>query len=363
MNRSPALLKALAHAVAERLTFAAFRVPGRPVQLLVQRQPDIEAIDGALLLELNQVFLLAPFALDPEHIPFIRADVELAFVEIDPDVAVLNECVGSRNASDRTQPATDRAAYIGSVEAAKRLFASTELEKVVLSRVARSAVQATDLPGLFIDRTHRDQEAFVALVHTPEHGFWIGASPERLAHAEEGHVTVDALAGTWAGDQAPELAGAWGTKELDEQELVTRHVMRTFVDQGLQNITTRGPEVLHAGPVAHLHTTLEADLGDRLLGDLVLALHPTPAVCGTPRHAAQEAIARLEGHDRALYAGFWGPWNAEGITDLYVNLRCLRVHDQAAECFVGAGITAASTAEAEWAETERKAGVWSPAIA
>ena len=32
-------------------------------------------------------------------------------------------------------------------------------------------------------------------------------------------------------------------------------------------------------------------------------LHPTPAVCGTPREAARATLARLEGFDRGYYAG------------------------------------------------------------
>ncbi len=59
-----------------------------------------------------------------------------------------------------------------------------------------------------------------------------------------------------------------------------------------------------------------------------------------------------------LYAGFWGPWNAEGPTELFVNLRCMQVRSGKVQLHVGAGITAGSDPEMEWTETVRKADTW-----
>ena len=41
-------------------------------------------------------------------------------------------------------------------------------------------------------------------------------------------------------------------------------------------------------------------------------LHPTPAVCGTPREAARATLARLEPFDRGYYAGPLGHISSEG---------------------------------------------------
>jgi isochorismate synthase len=108
---------------------------------------------------------------------------------------------------------------------------------------------------------------------------------------------------------------------------------------------------------------IETDLNSRTLSDLVLALHPTPAVCGTPRPAAQAFIEAHETHDRALYAGFWGPWCPDGRTELFVNIRCMRVQYNEATVFAGAGITTGSDAGKEWQETGAKADVLLSAIA
>ena len=358
MSNHDTLHKALQHCLDERLTFAAFRLPHQPVELWAQRQPELEHIDGALLLELNQVFLLASFALNNEHIPFIRADVELTFAEIGPDTDLLSTCIGAPDHHEHAPAPTSRAAHIAAVTAARDACRDGLLSKVVISRIEAAPILRGDVVDRYLRMLNDAPEAMVVLVNTPEHGLWMGASPERLVHADEGHVTVDALAGTWPADQAPTTPGAAGAKELEEQDLVTRTVLKTFLAQDLRNIRTQGPSFLAAGPVAHLHTILEADLHGRPLGDLVLALHPTPAVGGSPADKASIFIRSQEAHDRQLYTGFWGPWNADGITDLYVNLRCLRVYADGARLFLGGGITAASDPEAEWEETVEKARRW-----
>src|SRR5690606_12078746 len=95
MSEPSVLHRALAQCISQRLTFAAFRAPGLPVQIWAQRTPELEKVDGTLLLGLNQVFLIAPFVLGREQVPFIRSDIELMFPEIDPDITRLEECEGA----------------------------------------------------------------------------------------------------------------------------------------------------------------------------------------------------------------------------------------------------------------------------
>lgn len=355
MSGQQTLRKALALAVAKRLTFAAFRAPGQPVQLWAQRTPELETVDGTLLLGLNQVFLLAPFHLDHRHVPFIRADVELRFAEIDPDIEHLQECSGCPDQADRPTHVAGQEEYMQAVAGAMEACIRRDLDKVVLSRVLETPLDLQQWPDLFIRAMEDAPENFICMAHAPATGLWFGTSPERLVLEEADHVRVDAMAATRPADAVPERISGWGEKELDEQAQVACQVHATFARMDLQRIVMRGPEVVRAGPVAHLRSTLEADLGDRLLGDLVLALHPTPATCGAPREAALAFIRRTERHDRSLYAGFWGPWNAEGPTELFVNLRCMQAGPGTARLHVGGGITAGSDPLQEWTETRRKA--------
>jgi isochorismate synthase EntC len=107
--------------------------------------------------------------------------------------------------------------------------------------------------------------------------------------------------------------------------------------------------------VVHLETPISATLPDGVgVVDLVDALHPTPAVCGTPTEAARGMIRQLEPFDRGLYAGAVGWTNLAGEGDVTVALRCGLLRDRWAHLFAGGGITADSEVDEEVAETESK---------
>jgi len=358
MNTDPSLHDALARCLKKGITFAAFRRPGMPVTIWAQRQPEVETVDGSLLWEVNDVFLVAPFQLDRERIAMIRSDVDLSFGEWGSDISALFECVGDERERPVHYADTGREAFMAAVGTARSHIGSGALEKVVISRTRTVPLAKEKLADLFIQACHERAHAFMVLMHTPEHGTWLGASPERLILAEEDHVRVDALAGTMTSDNAPSDPSAWGAKERNEQQLVITSVLETFGRCGAQNVVAFPPEAIGAGEVVHLRSRIEADLGESTLSDVVLALHPTPAVCGTPRNAAREFILQHEAHDRGCYTGFWGPWCPDGRTELYVNIRCLRHAGDQAVVFAGAGITSGSDPLKEWDETEQKAQTW-----
>jgi menaquinone-specific isochorismate synthase len=91
----------------------------------------------------------------------------------------------------------------------------------------------------------------------------------------------------------------------------------------------------------------------RLL-DVVAAMHPTPAVGGSPREAAVARIRELEGFPRGLYAGALGWMNARGGGEFFVGIRSALVEGVRCRAFAGAGIVAGSTPDKEFAETELK---------
>jgi isochorismate synthase len=358
MSSAPALLEALEYCIQHRLTFAAFRTPEGQVTLWAQQTPELDRVESGLWWELNDVFLLAPFEL-PERLPLIRSDVELTFGDAEPAWHRLMECSGSEEEPERSfTPAMSRPMFEAAVRNAQDRCRSGELEKAVLSRSIDLAVTAADAPHLFLEALHRRPEALVTLVATPEHGLWLGASPERLVLAENDVVHVDALAGTLPLSEAPTAPSEWGEKERHEQNVVTRTITGTLIDLGVPSIALEGPEVMPTGTIAHLRTRITAQVGGRSVGDVVQALHPTPAVCGVPLSKARAIIRELEGRDRELYAGFWGPWSADGRMELFVNIRCMRLFQDRSQLHVGAGITAGSVAAREWDETEHKADSW-----
>jgi isochorismate synthase EntC len=64
-----------------------------------------------------------------------------------------------------------------------------------------------------------------------------------------------------------------------------------------RSVEAKSPEVVRFTNIQHLATTVTAELADPATDalDLAAALHPTPAVGGWPRAAADSLIDELEG--------------------------------------------------------------------
>jgi isochorismate synthase EntC len=114
------------------------------------------------------------------------------------------------------------------------------------------------------------------------------------------------------------------------------------------------PSLLALPHVQHLHTAVRARLlaGHSLL-DLAGAVHPTPAVGGTPRAAALAFIREHEQLDRGWYAAPIG-WVGRDAGELAVALRSALVHGGVATLFAGCGIVAGSEPARELAESRVK---------
>lgn len=201
--------------------------------------------------------------------------------------------------------------------------------------------------------------AFVSLVALPGIGTWIGASPELLLSVNDDQVSTVALAGTQAISSTTDLSSiTWEEKELNEQAIVSQFIRNCLLQQNLSDYTEQGPSTVQAGHLAHLQTRFNVKLSRENYRDIVnqilMSLHPTPAVCGFPKKEALDFIEEHEAHDREFYAGFLGPVNFDGQSQFYVNLRCVQLKSETAILYAGAGITKESDPEKEWLETELK---------
>ncbi|MFN4161565.1 MAG: chorismate-binding protein, partial [Stenotrophomonas sp.] len=141
-----------------------------------------------------------------------------------------------------------------------------------------------------------------------------------------------------------------------------RHVVEAIVTAlapWCRHVKADARPSLHAtATMWHLGTRIEATLSDAAtpVAALVAALHPTPAVCGTPRQLALDTIRALEPVPRGFYAGAVGWIDADGDGDWYVAIRCARVQGRQARIYAGAGIVADSEPALEVAETAAKFG-------
>ncbi|RMF06584.1 MAG: isochorismate synthase [Candidatus Neomarinimicrobiota bacterium] len=247
--------------------------------------------------------------------------------------------------------------YVRWVSQAVRTIRETDLEKVVLARTYLTMDEVHPIP-FFLTLRKLYPHAFISLISTPQTGTWIGASPELLMAVNDIHqFRTVSLAGTEpvTEDRRPV---SWTGKEFEEQEIVSRYILRRIRSIGIGQVHVEGPYTHQAGNVYHLRTDITGSLqspGKRVQpSELVSILHPTPAVCGRPQKLALDFIRETEPFQRRFYAGFLGPVGFQGETQLYVNLRCLQLLDDLAVVYAGAGITSESDPEAEWAETTLK---------
>lgn len=239
-----------------------------------------------------------------------------------------------------------------------------EIEKGTFSKVVLSRKEVIDLPNfdinsLFLKLANSYPAAFTYCWFHPEIGMWMGATPETLLKVNENKFQTVALAGTQLFNDSEEVH--WQKKEIDEQQFVTDYIIDSL-SNSVSAVQISKPETIKAGNLLHLKTTIQGIIDKNTnLNDLVLLLHPTPAVGGLPKISAIDFINKNEGYNRDYYAGYLGEINYDdhSESDLYVNLRCMNIQMNTelntAHLYIGCGITKDSVPEKEWFETVNKA--------
>jgi menaquinone-specific isochorismate synthase len=239
------------------------------------------------------------------------------------------------------------------VERALAAIHSGELEKVVLAReVLIEADAAFDAHEIVRGLVASQPGSFVYA----SQGF-VGASPELLVRRIGDVVESRPVAGTTVADSdAALLALAVSVKDTNEHRFVVDGIVDVLGARCTELHADAVPEVAVFGPVAHLATPIRGRLAAPVPSalDLAALLHPTPAVGGTPRRAALDAIRALEGFDRGRYAGPVGWVDARGDGEWAIALRGAELDGARARLVAGAGIVAGSDPDAEWAETQAK---------
>jgi isochorismate synthase len=186
----------------------------------------------------------------------------------------------------------------------------------------------------------------------PKIGTWLGATPEQLLKANDKEFQTIALAGTQKDQGSNEVV--WAKKEQEEQQFVTDYIVEKIKGVASEVLVSE-PYSLKAGSIWHIKTDISGTLNSTSsLQKVIQLLHPTPAVCGFPKDNAKAFILANENYDRSFYTGYLGELNIENKTDLFVNLRCMKISDSQAHLFMGCGITKDSIPEKEWEESINK---------
>ncbi len=244
--------------------------------------------------------------------------------------------------------------YISDLQNGISQLQTSSLDKFIYSRV--KTIENTDnldLTKYLLLLNEKHIGAFVSMINHENTGVWLGATPETLLSWKKSTVSTMSLAGTQPIlDENP----IWSKKEIEEQAYVTKYIKSTFDDSHISSKIGE-PKTVKAGPVYHIKTTIESQniLDYSEAFNLAKKLHPTPAICGVPVLEAKKMIATIENHDRKYYSGYLGFIAPEKELQLFVNLRCMQIFSNSLALYLGGGITAKSSAEKEWEETNFKA--------
>src|SRR5690606_29779511 len=136
------------------------------------------------------------------------------------------------------------------------------------------------------------------------------------------------------------------SKDLEEHEYAVESLSHALEPFCSSTNVPETPFVLHLPNVLHLATDVTGVLAQGVSSlTLAAALHPTAAVAGTPTPVARELIARIEGMDRARYAGPVGWLGADGDGEWGIALRSAELDPadpHRVRLFAGCGVVAAS---------------------
>ncbi len=340
--------------IEKNIRFAIFRLARqKEIKFVLQTSSDILQTGNLPGLNNKKGFVISPFN--------ITCDTPLSLIY--PDVSLTGEAeifdyIGNEKfdfQGEQTEISSQSSLqtfeqYENAFEKFHNELTNNKLQKIVLSRTYD--VERTDRfsAGLsFKNAVEQHAESFVFLCNTPETGTWFGISPELLvAEKDEIYKTV-ALAGTKKVD-----SGDWDNKNCQEQQIVVDYMQQRIEKIG-GCILKEGPLTARAGKIEHLKTKFSFRLKDGYsIGDLLELLHPSPAVCGFPKQEAFDFLLKNEPYDRRYYSGFVGPLNMDGISRLYVNLRCMQIGKDILRLYAGGGMLPSSELDNEWEETENK---------
>lgn len=234
------------------------------------------------------------------------------------------------------------------VQGALRTIAEKHLEKIVLARQTTFSGLKFDPYRVLAEWKAHETEVNCFSLEMGQKAVFLGASPERLFYRKGRDVLTEALAGT-----------VEHTGNISEKEQLEHRYVVEMIDATLKNFCAKvtfpaRPQLRDSKGGRHLltpfHGVLKPAVTDR---DLFLALHPTPAVAGTPTDKARSAIRALEPFSRRWYAGAVGFFSNE-TTELAVAIRSGYWRENQLTLFSGAGIVPGSKPGEEWDETERK---------
>ncbi|GGZ60191.1 isochorismate synthase DhbC [Streptomyces inusitatus] len=261
----------------------------------------------------------------------------------------------------RPEPAPEEYAK-GVASAVDRMWQG-EFSKVVLARtLALTGRDPLDIPGLLDRLARRDPSGYTFALPTAPGRTLLGASPELLVSRRGDRLVSNPLAGSTP--RSPDLAEdvrraaalLQSAKDLHEHAVVVDAVHQGMAPYCSSIDVPARPTLIRTATMWHLSTTVTGELHSPEVSalEIACALHPTPAVCGTPTALARTVIRETEPFDRGFFTGVVGWGDAGGDGEWVVTIRCAEAEERTLRLYAGAGVVAASEPDAETRETAAK---------
>jgi len=362
---------------------ALYRIPNSDSTHLIVDLSSGRNLDHLRLEDMGSGFIFHPFSSDHHRIKFVSRDIHIVENKQSLKLELLHSKVSTDelleifNAYESTESKNSyiegkRIFFQDSTAEQKNEFISIlnesiqEINSNCFQKAVMARLKTIDLPeqfssfDFFSSLSKQYNNAFVYLTDIPEAGSWIGATPETLINIDSNRqFKTIALAATQSYQEDKNLEETtWSQKDIEEQAMVSRYIINCFKKIRLREFEEIGPRTHISGNLVHLKTDyiVEMDhVGFPQLGTIMLELlHPTSAVCGMPKIPSMNHVLKNEGFDREYFSGFLGPVNILNETNIFVNLRCMKILTKRAKLFAGAGIMTNSNPEKEWNETEIK---------
>lgn len=360
--------------------FAIYRLPlsdSGYFLISFNKNPEYKKIDFE---DCPSGFIMAPFDTEKQFPLFLSADY-LCKITPDDQIELTEELIQNLDLEitnsipysvdfsiqiNKESQNIEKESYIEKVIQAKNAIQDGECKKIVLSRkIKLGKLKSENFYLGFKKLSNSYQSAFISLVSLPwKKQFWLGASPETLVHQNrEGIFTTVSLAGTQPaedslGKEIGTKEALWSQKEIEEQALVGRYIIDCLKKLRVREYIEEGPKTIKAGNLLHLKSSYSINTKEinfpNLSSTMLDLLHPTPAVCGMPKDPATTIIRKIENYDREFYSGYLGPINIDNDSHMFVNIRSMKIENHTVFAFSGGGITADSSPEKEWIETELK---------
>lgn len=253
-------------------------------------------------------------------------------------------------------------AHLAAVRAAIAALNDRDMRKVVLARALDLDFDEPVQAARVVRNLARGNPRHLTYAaQLPDGRTLVGATPELLLSRAGGSVVSRPHAGSMPRSADPAIDKANGAAlQASEKDHVEHAVVVESVVETLRpfcrTLDVQGPELVSTPAIWHLSTTVTGELIDQDITalDLAAALHPTPAICGTPTDAARSLVTELEPFDRAYYAGAVGWVDAAGDGEWAVGIRCAEIADTSMRLYAGGGIVPASDPRTELDETSAK---------